>query len=211
MGNITKKYHTVGLVARLKPLHIGARAMLEAACENAEHVKIGIGSCNRYDLRNPFTKEESADMVNAILQHLYSNYEILFIPDFAHLDEKFHDGKKWMEFVTTTYGTLDAFITGNDYVKELLLDKYPIIHPAKLIPTEKRIICKATHVRYLMALGDTWRNLVPNEVQNYLDQHHLVERFRKEFGLQTIFYVNDSVKTRLYETAGEEQKHTWGS
>ena len=52
------KLGIAGIVARFKPVHKGHAAVLEALCERSEHVYIGIGSSNRYNLRNPFTKEE---------------------------------------------------------------------------------------------------------------------------------------------------------
>lgn len=56
---MAKKFRKLGAIGRFKPLHLGAAAMLEALCENAEEVVIGIGSSNKYNLRNPFTAEES--------------------------------------------------------------------------------------------------------------------------------------------------------
>jgi hypothetical protein len=37
-----------------------------------------------------------------------------------------------------------------------------------------------------MARGDGWRRLVPNEVADYISVHQLDERFRRQFGLQTL-------------------------
>ena len=203
-------FHTVGLVARLKPLHNGAQLMLESACENAEHVKIGIGSSNRYDLRNPFTAEESAAMVHACLRPKYTNYEIMYVPDFGHLDPAYHDGQQWRRYIKEHFGKLDAFITGNDYVANLLKGDYHVILPASLIPRENWTKVKATQVRYKMATGDNWKPLVPSAVALYLEEHHLIDRFCQEFGLQTIAAVNNARDGAREISACEEQKHTWG-
>ena len=37
-----------------------------------------------------------------------------------------------------------------------------------------------------MARGEDWRQLVPPEVAAWMDEAGLVQRFRREFGLQTL-------------------------
>ena len=34
--------------------------------------------------------------------------------------------------------------------------------------------------------GNNWKQYVPNVVAEFLEKNHLVESFRKEFGLQTL-------------------------
>ena len=174
----------VGFVARFKPLHNGA-VVLEEICKQSEHLIIGIGSSNKYNLRNPFTAEESHGMVDAYLKPRASNYSVIYVPDFGHIPG-YADGQKWREYVITHFGQLDAFITSNDYVAGLLQGDYPIVHPASLLPPERQFKLKATQVRYEMASGGDWRSLVPPEVAQYLESNGLVERFRREFGLATI-------------------------
>src|SRR3989338_1300218 len=120
-----KKLGRVGLVGRFKPLHNGAKVMLESLCEQAKEVLIGIGSSNKYNARNPFTADESEDMVNAVLKKNYSNYSIMHIPDFGH-EKEYSDGKKWAGYVAEHFGALDYFISGNEFVSELMKDKYAI-------------------------------------------------------------------------------------
>ena len=114
-----KKFKRVGLIGRFKPLHLGGAVMLECVCENAEHVVIGIGSSNKYNVRNPFKAHETKDMINAFLSTRFSNYEIIYVPDSGHIPE-FKDGQKWRKYVLEYFGKLDCFISGNDYVRELL-------------------------------------------------------------------------------------------
>ena len=91
------KLGRVGVIGRFKPLHNGGALMLDAICENADHVVIGLGSSNKYNLRNPFTGDESAGMIEAYLSPRFSNYELIHVPDFGHIQE-FSDGKKWKEY-----------------------------------------------------------------------------------------------------------------
>ncbi|MBI5698140.1 MAG: hypothetical protein HZC29_06620, partial [Thaumarchaeota archaeon] len=87
-------------------------------------------------------------------------------------------------------------------------DYYRIIHPADIIPREKWIWAKGSIVRMAMARGGNgWKNLVPKEVAQYLEQHNLVERFRIEFGLEILVSLGctDYIKN---ESPQEEKAHT---
>ncbi len=166
------------MVARWKPVHLGHAAVLRALVRSAETVLVGIGSSNRYDVRNPFTAEESEEMVRAALPST-DTLRFLRIPD---LD----DGPRWRLMVAELMGPLDLFVTANSYVRDLMTDLYSVVHPAWLVPPEERIRLDATMVRKAMARGDGWRTLVPTDVARYLDDHGLPERFRREFGPQTL-------------------------
>jgi cytidyltransferase-like protein len=199
-------YGRIGVIGRFKPLHLGGAAMLEAVCENAEHAIIGIGSAGpdyKYNMRNPFTPLETREMLDAHLSQRHSNYEIIEIPDFAHIPQ-YSDGSKWKEQMTQAYGKLDCFVTANPFVSSLLRDTYEIIAPGTLIPPEKWTRLRATEVRMRMAQGTLWEDLVPTQVASYIKEHGLDNRFRREFGLETIASCADY--TRI-ETVDEEREH----
>lgn len=197
----------LGLIGRFKPLHKGGALMLETVCEQAEKVIIGLGSSNKYNLRNPFTVKETQEMINLYLHSRFNNYSFLEIPDFAQIPE-YADGQKWTEFVLEQYGKLDHFVSGNDYVTKLLKPHYNIIHPATLIPPEQHLWIKGTAVRMEMARDGDWKSLVPSVVAEYLDQNGLVERFRREFGLETLALLSSGIDYRAHEGTETEKKHT---
>lgn len=169
----------VGTVARFKPLHRGHAAVIETLCEKAKHVYIGIGSCNRYNVRNPLTAKESAEMIEIVLKPKYDNYTILEVPD---LD----NGPRWREQILKIFPPLDYFITANNYVKSLLEKDYKIIHPASIIPGPKKFPVTGTMVRVAIAKGLQWEHLVPETIADYIKQKKLDDRFCKEFGLETL-------------------------
>lgn len=179
------KLGKVGTIGRFKPLHNGAYLMLRTLCENAEEVRIGIGSANKYNLRNPFTADESEAIIREALQDEFSNFKVYKIPDFAHIAE-YADGKKWRQNVREIFGELDLFVTANPYVNQLLREEYKILHPAELIPREKMIRLRATEIRVAIARYDDWQNFVPEKVVSYLEKNGIVDRFREEFGLATL-------------------------
>ncbi|MFQ5613829.1 MAG: hypothetical protein ACE5H9_17045 [Anaerolineae bacterium] len=175
---LTDRFDCIGMVARWRPVHNGHAPVLRALCERASKALIGVGSSNRYDLRNPFTLEETLDMIRRVLAGR-SNYTLIPVPD---LD----DGPRWRTMVVDLFGALDLFVTDNPYVSSLLGADYRIIRPVELVPEDERIAIDGTMVRREMARGDGWRGLVPAEVADYIAARRLDERFRREFGLQTL-------------------------
>jgi nicotinamide-nucleotide adenylyltransferase len=177
-----KRFVDIGIIGRFRPLHLGSARVLRALCLRAGHVNIGIGSSNRYDLRNPFTLAETRQAITCYLNGKADNYRLIDVPDFGHLPA-YRDGKKWLQTVTERFGPLDAFVTANDYVKELLAAHYTIIHPVELLAREERIPLRGTMVRTAMALGRDYRRLLPPEVVDIYDGQGRIDAFRKEFGL----------------------------
>jgi nicotinamide-nucleotide adenylyltransferase len=169
---------TIGMIARWKPVHLGHAAVLRALRSHAEHVLIGIGSSNRYNLRNPFTLEETQDMLRLVLDQ-QNNYTLIPVPD---LD----DGPRWRVMVKEIFGELDLFVTDNSYVGNLLREDYRVMRPVELIPRAEHIRVDGTTVRAMMARGENWEALVPERVAAYIKSNQLDVRFRKEFGLETL-------------------------
>jgi nicotinamide-nucleotide adenylyltransferase len=166
------------MVARWRPVHLGQAAVLQAMGGAAEQCLIGIGSANRYDLRNPFTLQETQDMLHLAIED-HSNLMIIPVPD---LD----DGPRWRQMVCELFGDLDLFLTDNPYVWSLMTEIYPLARPVSIVPPEQHVEISGTMVRSAMAAGDGWQELVPEKVAAYLRSNKLDERFRREFGLQTL-------------------------
>lgn len=172
------RFTRIGMVARWRPVHRGHTPILRALCDRADEAFIGIGSANRYNFRNPFTLEETIDMIRLTLSGR-QNYTLIPVPD---LD----DGPRWRKMIVELFGALDLFITDNPYVANLLSAEYRVIKPIELILTQEKIAIDGAMVRRAMARGDDWQALVPPEIANYITARHLDERFRREFGLQTL-------------------------
>jgi nicotinamide-nucleotide adenylyltransferase len=151
---------------------------LRALCDRSTEAIIGIGSSNKYNLRNPFTVEETTDMIRLVLAGR-ENYVLVPVPD---LD----DGRRWRVMVSDLFGSLDLFVTDNPYVASLLAADYRILRPVELVPADDRTPVNGTMVRREMARGGAWQDLMPREVADYIVARRLDERFRREFGLQTL-------------------------
>ncbi|MEJ2211787.1 MAG: hypothetical protein P8129_22510 [Anaerolineae bacterium] len=175
---VDERVQRIGMIARWQPVHLGHAPVLRGLCDRAELALIGIGSANRHNARCPFTLEETGDMIRLVLGGR-ENYRLLPVPD---LD----DGPRWRLMVLDLLGALDLFVTDNPYVASLLADDYRLIRPVALVADEDKVPIDGTMVRREMARGEGWRDLVPAEVAAYITAHGLDERFRREFGLQTL-------------------------
>jgi nicotinamide-nucleotide adenylyltransferase len=178
VSGLPEKVDRIGMVARWRPVHLGQAPVLNALCERADQALIGIGSANRYNLRNPFTLEETMDMIRLALDGR-TNYTLIPVPD---LD----DGPRWRKMILELFGQLDRFVSENPYVNSLLGDDYRMIRPVHLVAEEDKIPVNGTMVRRAMAEGDGWQEMVPSAVADYIIQNQLDQRFRREFGLQTL-------------------------
>lgn len=173
-----KKYECVGMVARWRPVHLGQAPVLRGLCTQADHALIGIGSANRYNARNPFTVAETEAMIRSVLAD-FDNYELLRVDD---LD----DGPRWRAMIVALFGPLDVFFTANPYVADLLQHDYEVHHPIVLVPEAHRVPIDGTGVRRAMARGEAWQQMVPESVSRYIEAQGLDDRFRREFGLETL-------------------------
>lgn len=174
----SSEFKRIGMVARWKPVHLGHAPVLRALCRVADEALIGIGSSNRYNVRNPFTQDETEQMIRAVLT-TEENFTVIPVPD---LD----DGPRWRLMVKEIFGPLDLFVTDNPYVAGLLDEFYDLSRPVMLVPEEERIALDGTMVRREMARGDGWRELVPGPIERFITDNELDDRFRREFGLQTL-------------------------
>jgi nicotinamide-nucleotide adenylyltransferase len=193
----------VGCVGRFRPLHIGSAQLLEKLCESADHVIIGIGSSNKYNVRNPFTVQETREMIDLYLKPRYCNYSFRLIPDYG--SERGNEyGELWTQEIVRQFGPLDYFVSGNPYVAELISPAYAVVNPYTMIPPEEQVRSRGSTVRLLMAQGEKWQHLVPTEVAQYIEHHGLETRLREEFGEETIRLTHD---THGLETRAAEYAH----
>lgn len=167
----------VGFVARFRPPHLGHAAILVALAREAETLVVGIGSSNRRDLDNPFTGEETADLLRPLLPE--GRFELHLLPDL-------YDGPRWAAMVRERFGEIDRFVTANPYVRSLVEGFWTVEHPLALLDPSERVAVDGKGVRRAMARGEEWARLVPPEVARALRAQGLVRRFREEFGLETL-------------------------
>lgn len=176
--NPVQKTSFAAMLGRWQPVHLGHRAALISLCEQYDRVVVGIGSSNIHDYRNPFSQREVEDMLNLVLAP-FDNFTLIPIPDQ-------HDDAAWCRTISASFGRPDVLFTANPYVAHLLKDTFALAHPASVIPAERKTAVSATMVRRALARGADWQPLLPGEVAAYIRTHRLDDRFRRDFGLQTL-------------------------
>lgn len=159
-------------------MHRGHAAVLEALCAASREVVVVVGSANRYDWRNPFTLRETRMMIEMVITHP-CRVQILGLDDVG-------DGPRWRQLLLEAVGPVEAVFTANPYVWHLLVEHVPVRHPVSLLPLEERLRVEGAMVRRLMAEGRDWQDLVPPPVARLVEERGLAERFRREFGLETL-------------------------
>lgn len=197
------EYGRVGLVGRFRPPHKGAIMMLETLCKYSREVIIGIGSANKYDVRNPFTVAETKEMLDYALGPQFTNYRIVLIEDYGHCAGG-EDGHLWREAVKETMGDLDYFISGNPYVRSLLKDDYEIVNSLDVVREfYVPIATKGSAVRSSIAKGGWgWQSMVPPAVAEYITSRGLDKRLQRDFPelkeLEDVYHQESMEEEELY-------------
>jgi hypothetical protein len=120
------------------------------------------------------------------------------IKDYGHIPEnKDHD--LWIRDIKEAFGVIDAFVSSNPYVIDLLKDIYKVIPAVSFIKGKRYAEINATKVRYLMAKRDSWTELVPVSISSYILSKGLDKRFRKEFGSEVLARGLDGITSQTIE------------
>lgn len=182
-----------GVIGRFKPLHNQAASFLEKLCEKGD-LRIVIGSSNQYDARNPFTPEETKEMIEAYLGER-NNVSYAFLPDLGN-------GNLWAAEAIHALGDSDVLVTNNQYVSGLLAPFYNISSPSEFNGQDDSI--SASEVRRRMANGLNWEELVPPAVVDYIVKNGLNKRLKNEFRDETnVLYGFGDLTNRSSETEKE--------
>ncbi len=173
------RYGTLGIIGKFQPPTIGHQSLLEAVANASSRMRIGIGSVNRYDAHRPFYPDEVEDMLTLALKETSTPYDIVRIPDYGH---KTGNSDAWVEHMRREFRGVDALVSGNPYVEQLLAPHMRIVSLDEIIPFEHRVIASSTSVRQAIATSADWKRYLQSGVARYIDEHTIDERIRREFG-----------------------------
>ena len=158
-------------IGRFQPLHLGHVKVIEWILSKVDELVIGIGSANEsYTFRNPFTVGERIEMITQTLRKLgvLDRVYICSIPD-----TKSQSGI-WYSYVKEYCPRFDIVYT-NDLRTRLCLENFGF--KVESTPIFDRDKYCGTKIRLMIAQGDeTWKNLVPKEVVNFIISVGGVER-----------------------------------
>lgn len=158
---------------RFQPFHNGHYAALEQLLAEFDEVIIAIGSAQEgFTCKNPFTAGERFEMIARLVtrRKLRDRVWITTIPDI-------HMPPAWAAYILSMTPRVDAVASGNPqtlYLFEWLGFK---VKKVKLVDPEKY---HGTRIRNYMVMGnDLWKELVPPEVVEFIDEIRGVERVRR--------------------------------
>ncbi|MCI2414045.1 MAG: nicotinamide-nucleotide adenylyltransferase [Candidatus Aramenus sp.] len=153
---------------RFQPFHLGHLNVVRWAFQNFDEVVILVGSSSEsHTLYNPFTAGERIEMIFNSVKDEVS--KVFIVP----LMESF-ENKNWIHEVELIAPRFDVVISGNPLVVAGSKE-YRVIPP----PQFNREKYNSTLIRSLMLKGENWRELVPQQVYEYIKVIGGEERIRE--------------------------------
>jgi nicotinamide-nucleotide adenylyltransferase len=165
---------TALFIGRFQPFHKAHLQDIKNILKECDGVIIAIGSSQYSNTKeNPFSVEERIEMIEDVLiDENIGNYTIFPMPDVG-------DDRKWVEELLTLVPRFDVVYTGNKWT-ENCFKKYKKkrfkVKTIKLIPG-----INSTTVRDKILKGESWQELVPRKVVEFIERVKGVERIKNIF------------------------------
>lgn len=160
---------TALFIGRFQPFHNAHLSDIKLALKECDKVIIAVGS-SQYSKteENPFSFEERKIMISdALKARGIINYEILPVSDINN------DGL-WAGHVKESAPDFDIVYTGNGLTERLFKKNNIEVRKVKLIPD-----INATEIRKRIVNGNNWKELVPEEVADYIGKINGTERIKE--------------------------------
>lgn len=158
------------LLGRFQPFHNGHLKVVKDISKDAEYLIIAIGSAQySHSKENPFTAGERYTMITKALKvEGIDNYHIVTIEDL-------HRYAAWVSHVASHTPKFDVVYAHNPLNLRLFKEAGFKVVKLRLHQPEKY---SGTEIRRKMMEGEEWRNLVPKEVAQVIDEINGVERLK---------------------------------
>ena len=160
-------------VGRFQPVHKGHIYAIKYALGKVKELIIGIGSAQfSHEIENPFTAGERFTMLRLGLDEAKIDrklYSIIPIPD-----TQIHS--LWVAQVVAYTPKFTVAFTNDPLSSQLLFEAGFKVESIPLLEREKY---NATNIRVKMLNGESWEELVPSTVAEFIKKINGVERIRK--------------------------------
>lgn len=159
-------------VGRFQPFHLGHLHAIKHVLSNVDEVIIVIGSAQySHRLDNPFTAGERVTMIcKALTEARITPSKYLVIPI-----RDLHVHMMWVAEVRGYTPKFEVVYSNESLTCRLFMEAG---FPVKLIPFSKRHLYLATEVRERILKNESWTELVPNSVADYIREIDGVGRMR---------------------------------
>ena len=159
-------------VGRFQPFHLGHLDAIKKVLKEVDELVIVIGSAQySHNANNPFTAGERLVMVRRALLEAsvdYSKLWIVPVPD-VHLH------MLWVSAVEGYTPKFNVLYSNEPLTRRLFMEAG---YEVKSIPLFERKIYMSTIVREKMVKGDSWTELVPKSVADFIKEIDGVNRLR---------------------------------
>ncbi|MCE4617196.1 MAG: nicotinamide-nucleotide adenylyltransferase [Desulfurococcales archaeon] len=170
-----KKYKRGVMPGRFQPLHHGHLHVVEWALQRVEKILLVIGSAqDSFSFKNPLTAGERYEILERVIEKRGWKQRIDIVPVMD-----INSNKQWVKYLEMLLPRFDVGISGNPLVQLLFLDSgYDVLEP----PMYRREECSGTIIRRRIVEGKEWRNCVPEETIELLEQFGFPERLKRLAG-----------------------------
>jgi nicotinamide-nucleotide adenylyltransferase len=160
-------------LGRFQPFHCGHFRVIEDIAKEADYVVIAMGSAQKSHLAdNPFTSGERYEMISRTLKAQgIQNYHIVILEDLNRY-------ALWVAHVVSHSPKFDVVYAHNPLSIRLFSEAGFDVVKLELHQPER---FSGTEVRRRIMEGDEWRDLVPKDVAQVIDEIDGVDRI-KELG-----------------------------
>ncbi|MFC7098208.1 nicotinamide-nucleotide adenylyltransferase [Halobaculum marinum] len=157
-------------IGRFQPYHNGHQHMVEEIAGEVDELVLGIGSAgDSHTRRNPFTAGERVMMVTKALDDLDVRTYVVPIEDLER-------NSVWVSHVQSMSPHFDVAYSNNPLVVRLFEEAGVEVRSS---PMFKREVLEGSELRGRMIRGDGWRDLVPDEVVETIEEIDGVSRIRQ--------------------------------
>ncbi len=156
-------------VGRFQPFHEGHVKVVDMIAEEVDEVVVAVGSAQKsHSTRNPFTAGERVSMITKTLEdHPATVYAIPV--------EDLNRNAVWTEHLRSLCPPFDVVYSNNPLIVRLFEEDGFEVRTGHLFERDRY---SGTEVRERMLEGGDWRSLVPDEVEEVVDEVDGVQRIR---------------------------------
>ena len=159
-------------VGRFQPFHLGHLEAIETVLKSVDELVVVIGSAQySHNSKNPFTAGERLVMIRRALEEAgvdHSRFWIVPVPD-VHLH------MLWVSALEGYTPRFDVVYSNEPLTRRLFMEAG---YTVKSIKFFERKIYSSTIVREKMIKDDSWTTLVPEAVENFINEIDRVNRIR---------------------------------
>ena len=157
-------------IGRFQPYHNGHQSVLEHIAHEVDEIVIGIGSAQLSHLTdNPFTAGERVLMITRALSSLDRPFYVIPIEDIQR-------NALWVAHVRSMTPPFDLCYSSNPLVMQLFKEAGIKVQSPEMYERE---ILSGTEIRRRMLSSEPWKDLVPSEVIQVLNEIDGVGRLRQ--------------------------------